>query len=550
MNLIKRITLIISVFCIAMPACAMEPGEGHTGILDSAWNAAKEHPFWLIAGAGAGAAFYNFFKKNEYVRDTKDHLLMIGALPMVGIFPFVVGGLISLCTKSKLSVSDRMSLIPLGGAIAGVALVVACDKAKNYLKKRDEAWIADAKNPDLAFTQKLIASDGYLKTKDYSGNTPLHWAVHEKHFKKTHLLIAHGSDVNAINNKDETPLYVAALRGSKALVQLLLANKANIEAKDYSGDTALHGASSGGQLETVRLLLDHGANIEAKNNYGWTALFFASRAGHVEVVRLLLDRGANIEANDNSGDTALHEASQNGHVEVVRLLLDYGANVEAKGYYGRTALWSACWHIGVVRLLLDHGANVETKDNCGDTVLSVTSRNGHGEGVRLLLQRGQFVSLTNNFGASRDRIKTTLLYLDRQEVELPRELHSKILSYLPEDVLNVDHLAFVMGNDQLGKLISECPFAWFKALYDAKPEGKKVRFLEKIVPAIVEYRMSKLRELLRDEKIQNFDPNNVDPVILTLLDKDNVEQHRQAITKNVMNAFLGLQEEPEEDDNQ
>ena len=52
----------------------------------------------------------------------------------------------------------------------------------------------------------LLANGADVNTKDYDGNTPLHWTSFNGHVEVTELLLANGADINTRNDKGNTPL--------------------------------------------------------------------------------------------------------------------------------------------------------------------------------------------------------------------------------------------------------------------------------------------------------------------------------------------------------
>ena len=60
-----------------------------------------------------------------------------------------------------------------------------------------------------------------MNVKDENGMTPLHYAINKKMEKVVKLLIAHGADVSAKNNKGETQIMLAQKAGLKGIVELL-----------------------------------------------------------------------------------------------------------------------------------------------------------------------------------------------------------------------------------------------------------------------------------------------------------------------------------------
>src|SRR5262249_7350561 len=59
-----------------------------------------------------------------------------------------------------------------------------------------------------------------------------------------------------------------------------------------------------------------------------SALLYACGYGSLEAAKFLLDRGANPAAHDDQGQTALHWAAWTPQVDVIKLLLERGAPVE------------------------------------------------------------------------------------------------------------------------------------------------------------------------------------------------------------------------------
>ena len=81
------------------------------------------------------------------------------------------------------------------------------------------------------------------------------------HFSKgaiTKMLLEHGANVNARNNRGWTPLHSAALFGRVDAATLLLANGAELSAKTDVGETALEIAQEEEQAEVIVLLQNAG----------------------------------------------------------------------------------------------------------------------------------------------------------------------------------------------------------------------------------------------------------------------------------------------------
>ena len=94
-----------------------------------------------------------------------------------------------------------------------------------------------------------------------NGNTPLHWAVNEKHYKCVEALLSSPeTDVNAVDMYGSTVLEEAAGAGDAECVRLLLnLSKIPIDLYKCSGNTPLKTAELRHHEECVRLLRAAGA---------------------------------------------------------------------------------------------------------------------------------------------------------------------------------------------------------------------------------------------------------------------------------------------------
>ncbi|XP_047449235.1 ankyrin repeat and protein kinase domain-containing protein 1 [Mugil cephalus] len=94
--------------------------------------------------------------------------------------------------------------------------------------------------------------------EDSMGWTPLHLACNSVNFQSVLHLIAHHTDVNAVNAEKSSPLHLAALHGCVPIVKALLLNGADRTLQDSSGSTALNVAQQCEKWEIVELLEKEG----------------------------------------------------------------------------------------------------------------------------------------------------------------------------------------------------------------------------------------------------------------------------------------------------
>lgn len=204
----------------------------------------------------------------------------------------------------------------------------------------------------------LSNSSTHVNQTDLNRNTPLHATASNGHFETLQILLAHGADVSAANNRGETSLHLASRWGYAALVEKLVEAGADVNARtDVDGATPLHMALDS---ETIKYLVRRGAFVNAEDDEGFTALHRAARQGNLERVELLWSLGASVDARDKGNRTALHSAACDGHVAVLSFLIDIcKADVNALSTNGNSPLHAGVsnGHANVTELLLQRGAN-------------------------------------------------------------------------------------------------------------------------------------------------------------------------------------------------
>jgi ankyrin repeat protein len=212
---------------------------------------------------------------------------------------------------APINVASKIGQMPLEFALMGLktdaAALLIKKGADISLERGGSALAMAARYGDKKIVSMLIERGVSVNQKEPNSNlgwTPLHWAARNRHTDIVKLLIAKGSDVNALSNTKETPILVAAWSGSTEIVALLLQSGANINARGMTGQTALYNALDTGARDTALLLLQHGAAIDVVTNEGQTPLMAAARHGVDDVVKLLLEKGANTDVRNNNGKTA------------------------------------------------------------------------------------------------------------------------------------------------------------------------------------------------------------------------------------------------------
>jgi len=154
-------------------------------------------------------------------------------------------------------------------------------------------YILTSKNTDedsiLRYFKYFVSKGADVNAKSarssypmFSGDTPLFWAIGQKHVKISEYLVSQGADVNAKNASNMTPLFAAVAVGQRnrdlELVKFLVSNGADVNIK-ATGVSPLHLAvgtafspevsgnsmpEASGNLDLVKYLVAQGADINAK----------------------------------------------------------------------------------------------------------------------------------------------------------------------------------------------------------------------------------------------------------------------------------------------
>ena len=296
-----------------------------------------------------------------------------------------VGGKTPLHLVAKLtfprSESNRLNL---------VELLLEYGAEVNSRDKKGATVLHDASLlRDLEVARVLLDHGAYVNAEDNWRRTPLHrvlepvYYLDEGRFDVARLLVERGADVNIPDKNHETPLHLASFHLDLELVQLLLDHGANVNAENNRGQTSLDRVfefkcySDQDDSGVAQLLMERGADVNARDKDHETLLHLASSRQDLELVAELLFHGANPDAKDNKGKSPLHRAVEpkyyfdEGRFGVAQLLVERGADVNTrhKGYKTLVRLASSRLNLKSVRVPRDHGTNVDAEDNRGQTPL-------------------------------------------------------------------------------------------------------------------------------------------------------------------------------------
>jgi uncharacterized protein len=139
---------------------------------------------------------------------------------------------------------------------------------------------------NLAAVRQLVQGDpAVVNSFAPDGFYPLGLAAFFGHRQIVQFLLEQGGDVRlaARNSQRVTPLHAAVARRDPETVRMLLKHGADPNARQEKGFVPLHDAAANGEEAIVHLLVEHGAQVHARADDGKTPYDLATGRGHQQV---------------------------------------------------------------------------------------------------------------------------------------------------------------------------------------------------------------------------------------------------------------------------
>jgi len=157
------------------------------------------------------------------------------------------------------------------------------------------------KEEDEQMVDLFLENKANVKTKDYSGDTPLHLAAQRCTPAICQMLIDYKADMNALNKSKESPLHFATQPGE------FLASLKKNSLKTYKSNSPLY------------LLLSGGAKITTNDEGEFP--HFLSTKNAVHDFNVMVAHGCDIDAQSSmTGDTILHVHASKGKSNLLDLI--------------------------------------------------------------------------------------------------------------------------------------------------------------------------------------------------------------------------------------
>ncbi|CAH8327752.1 unnamed protein product [Eruca vesicaria subsp. sativa] len=222
----------------------------------------------------------------------------------------------------------------------------------------------------------------------HNGRTLLHHAVLCGNEEAVRVLLSCGADpetpIKTSRGTELRPLHIAARCGSVEIIQQLVSFGCNVNSKTDAGDTALLISTRHKHSECLKVLALAGADFALVNKLDHTVIWVAESSkwclGLERVVLELIRSGVAPHSSNASVFSPLLYVAKAGDAEALKTLvkaqevfLDY----QDEEGCSAAMLTAMKGHIEAFRVLVYAGADVKLFNKAGDTVVSLSEKNGN-----------------------------------------------------------------------------------------------------------------------------------------------------------------------------
>jgi len=257
-----------------------------------------------------------------------------------------------------------------------------------------------------------------LEQRDMEGRTILQNIVIQGYNEMAKILIAHGANVNNIDNKNRNLLYDTIVYGDATFLEYILNLKdLDLNLLDEEGNSIMHNIEVIKDDNIAKKLLIAGVDPTIKNKKGESFLLNTALRGSKgeALIDVALANGANVNTKANNDQTLLMEIiaisssltieEKNRRESLLRIskkMITHGGNINALEKNHESALFNAIrlCDYDLVSFLLSGGINPNIINDDGDTVLNLIIFEGMKalDIILLLLEYGANPTIRNKKG--------------------------------------------------------------------------------------------------------------------------------------------------------
>ena len=369
-----------------------------------------------------------------------DHFISTKLCSYVLIFFFVSSNLIAMNYTNGLD--QKLLQAAEVGFVERIPILIKDGANKDLLGKKGNTPLhLAAINKHYKCIMALLENNANPNILDCNGLSPLYYTCFNNDFVSTQHLLINKANPNIINKNTETyPLWVAVDKNYSKIVKILLDAGANpnLMLGHFDNEFPLANAVFKDYLLITKMLLAAGATTDCciMHSENYTTYFdrpldLAIRKDKPEFVKILVEAKADTERTmkvNSSNVTPLFFAAMKGYHECLKILLSYGwACTEAgAGHFKPLHVAVAGGHIECVKALLASRANITAKDNKGKVPIDYATSLKIAE---LLQQWPQYLIDKQKVNSQYLAFFKTIFSPESPAYKLPVELHMYIYKF-------------------------------------------------------------------------------------------------------------------------
>jgi uncharacterized protein len=154
-------------------------------------------------------------------------------------------------------------LMRIVAMVVGLTVCLLVLIGPDTLRTRRQQLFVHAAVKGNVLIMNVLLTLGADPTSNSTGGYPLYAAAWGGHLDALEFLVAHGADVNSVEQPGWTPTMIAASRGDDSMVRYLIAHGARVDAASSCGN-ALDIAVANNRPATAALLVAAGA-VSSRN---------------------------------------------------------------------------------------------------------------------------------------------------------------------------------------------------------------------------------------------------------------------------------------------
>ncbi|XP_034914514.1 uncharacterized protein [Populus alba] len=228
------------------------------------------------------------------------------------------------------------------------------------------------------------------------GRTLIHHAILCSNARAAEVLLNCGADkelpVRTTLKNDLRPVHLAARLGTPKVLEQLVFASCDLNSRTDSGETALMICARYRQEECLKVLVSAGADLGLVNSAGLSASSIARSArwalGFQQAVVDVIRDGKSAKSSNAAVFSPLKCVVQANAVEALKKLIEQSyIDLDEQDDDGFSAAMTAAanGYVEAFRLLVHAGANIKLQNRFGDTAISLSESNQHGEAIEKVM---------------------------------------------------------------------------------------------------------------------------------------------------------------------